>query len=97
MTQEDAKGLAVAHLNQNYQVPGDELVILDSETIAKSYGWIFFYQSRRYLEHGEETDILAGNGPFVVREDGSCIQLGSAYPVEETIEQFERQEGLSGS
>ncbi len=31
----------------------DGFVVLDGETIEKPYGWIFFYQSKKYLETGE--------------------------------------------
>jgi len=29
--------------------PTDRLVLLDSETIEKVWGWVFFYQSSRWL------------------------------------------------
>lgn len=85
-----AKQLATEYINSGYQIDGDEPVVVDEETIEKDYGWIFFYTSRRYLETGNISDMLAGNGPVLVRkDDGSIRQFGSALPVEEYIKRYE--------
>jgi hypothetical protein len=75
-------------------VPGG-VAIMEDRTIRKSYGWIFFYNSRRYLETGSPLEALAGNGPIVVeRADGSLHQLGSAQQPDASIAEFERAHGL---
>ncbi len=71
--------------------PQPECVLLDEETIEKDWGWVFFYQSREYLEGGDELSALAGNAPYIVnRHDGSLHETGTAQPVEYYIEAYER-------
>jgi hypothetical protein len=97
LTLEEARERALAALNAAYDQENDTLVIGDDYTISRPYGWVFFYQSRRFLENGDPSDALAGNGPVVVlSRDGSIHHLGSAHPVEETLRQFEARIGTRG-
>ncbi|MBW6421140.1 YrhB family protein [Rhizobium sp. XQZ8] len=69
---------------------GDGELLRDS-TIAKPYGWIFFYQNREYLR--DPTNILnayGGNAPFVVDRDTLEVRVfGTAWPLETYIDQYE--------
>jgi hypothetical protein len=57
--------------------PGTPFAIVESHTIEKPYGWIFFYQSKKFLETGLNQDKLAGNGPIIVNKyDGTLEFLG---------------------
>jgi len=88
---EEAKARVVREINRAYAARDDELVLLEDETITKDYGWVFFYQSRRFLMTGSLSDRLAGNGPVIVlRGDGSIHQLGGNEPVDAMLESFER-------
>jgi hypothetical protein len=90
MTREDAQALVLRRLNAAYDVAGDELVILDEETVEKDYGWVFFYTSRRFRETGSISDMLAGNGPVVVEREGGDIHLlSAAVPPDEAIREYE--------
>jgi len=42
-----------------------------------SHGWVFNYQSRAYMENREFSDMLVGQGPVVIRDDGKIIEGGS--------------------
>ena len=58
--------------------PGAPFAIVESHTIEKPYGWIFFYQSTKFLQTGLDQDKLAGNGPIIVNKyDGTIEFLGS--------------------
>ena len=46
----------------------NELKVIDDLTIAKDYGWVFFYNSARYPETGDVRFALAGNGPLSSRK-----------------------------
>lgn len=66
----------------------------DEEPVAITHehevveGWLFCFQSLRYLQSGEIPDALAGNGPiFVDRHTGEQHALGTAYPPEEVLRQ----------
>ena len=74
-----------------------DLVLLEKETIEKSYGWVFFYQSSKYLRTRNDLDALFGNGPIVVtKKDARIIALGTALSPANEVAQFERREGLLG-
>ncbi len=66
--------------------------IVDAHTIEKPFGWVFFYNSKKFLETGQFSDSLAGNGPIIVNKNDATIELcGTAQPVSELIERYERK------
>ena len=68
-----------------------ELVILDEHTIEDEFGWVFFYESKAYLDTGDFSYALAGNAPLLIsRMDGSVHVTGTARPIEFYIENFKR-------
>ncbi len=74
----------------------DGVLILESATIEKPYGWVFFYNSRRYIETGDMVHALIGQGPvIVVATTGEIIELGSAIPAAAAISQAESKLGLA--
>ena len=90
MDQDSAKSAVLKHLNATYSVAGDELVILEERTRVTPYGWVFFYNSRRYIETRNILYALGGNGPVVFeRETGSIVPLPSHSPPDEVIRQYE--------
>lgn len=88
MTHDDARQLALAKL-RTYESP-EELVLLDSQTVERPYGWVFFYNSRRFVETGNVLYALAGNGPLLVCDDGSITVLGTAHPLDVELRTFEK-------
>ena len=82
-----ARSIALAEINKPSQPI--ECVILDQHTMEENFGWVFFYQSRRCAETGDEMEMLVGNAPLIVnRQDGSVYYTGTAYPTEWYIEQY---------
>jgi immunity protein 35 of polymorphic toxin system len=68
-----------------------DLVIVDQNTIEFGTGWVFFYDSSRYLASGAISDALAGNAPLIVsKRDGSVHVTGTAHPIEHYIGRFEK-------
>jgi hypothetical protein len=68
---------------------GISFAINDKETIEKDFGWIFFYNSKRFLASGDARYRLAGNGPIVVeRQTGHVELFGSAVSVESILERY---------
>jgi hypothetical protein len=66
---------------------GIELAIDDSATRQEQWCWVFFYNSRAYLETGSFSHALTGNGPIVVEKDtGAIHELATARPVDEQLE-----------
>jgi len=66
-----------------------EVVILAERTIEKSYGWVFRYQSKKYVESKEMRDMLIGNCPILVTKSGELVLLPTSVPVEESIRRYE--------
>lgn len=94
MVRDEAAAFAERYLNRDVADPRDELVALPDSAVWKPYGWVFFYQTRTFLETGDQDYLLAGNGPVVVKHDGTVHTLGSARPPEEEIADFEAHHDL---
>ena len=87
-----AQQLVVDYLYKFPQARRYHYVIMEEYTIEKEYGWIFFYNSRRFLETGDESAALFGNGPIVVENsNGSIHPLGTLNPLEEEIGLYEAE------
>lgn len=74
--------------------PQDDMIqvaILDDHTITQDFGWVFFYESIKFLNSGDSTHALVGNAPIIVsRRDGQLHSTGTAEPIEAYIENFKR-------
>jgi hypothetical protein len=87
--------IAKRHIDEQCRSVEGGVAIVGSCTVRKPYGWIFFYNSARYLQTHDPLEALAGNGPLVVMgSDGSTYQLGSALSPAVTIADFEREHGI---
>ena len=85
-----AKKLVEEEINISYNYEGDTLVVLDEQTVEREYGWIFFYTSRRLIETGDPSYLVAGNAPIVVnRQTGKLTYLGTAEPFENYLRRYE--------
>lgn len=72
-----------------------DCVVLEDETLEKPWGWVFFYQSKAYVETGDDTEMLAGNAPIIVnRYSGELMHTGTSYDVVHYLREYE--EGLPG-
>ncbi len=73
------------------RIPEQNPVILDEHTIEKEFGWVFFYQSKQYIETNDFQYMLAGNAPYIVnRFDGSIHETGTANTIEYYIDDYEK-------
>jgi Immunity protein 35 len=71
--------------------PADDCWLVVSEKIIeRHFGWIFFYNSERFLTTGKTMYRLAGNGPvFVNKITGSVEFFGSRPPLQVILEKYE--------
>ena len=87
-----ARELVEQYLKDTHQHMHDELIILDDETMEREFGWVFFYTSRKFLETGNILYGLVGNAPIIVdRNQGALHVTGTARPIEEYIQEFEKR------
>src|SRR5690349_12981033 len=81
MKQQEAMELALSYLRPKLRDTSDVVILVD-ETLEMDFGWVFFYQSKAYLE-GDVASMLVGNAPLIVdRHDGSVHPTGTARPLE---------------
>ena len=91
----DALALVVSKLAE--MAPKEEpYVVLSEKTIERPFGWIFFYNSKTFVETESVLHRLAGNGPvFVNRFTGSIDFFGSAQDVDTVLANYERALGCT--
>ena len=75
--------------------PADDLwVVVDENTIERPFGWVFFYNSEKFLASGETMYRLAGNGPVIVNKRTGAIEFfGSLQTVEVVVANYESRLG----
>ena len=72
--------------------PEDERVIVNVLPIEGDLGWIFFYDTKAFVETQDPMYGLNGNAPIIVdSEDGSLYYTGSALPFQEYVEEFRQK------
>jgi len=86
--------LVEKHLSTYEPFPEDDAwVVMPEHTIEHAFGWVFFYNSRKFLETGDLQFALGGNAPLLVnRESGEVVPLGTARPTEHYIAEYEKRE-----
>ena len=90
LTRDQAKQLVRAQLDSYAAEAGCEMEIIDSATLERPFGWVFFYQSKEFLLTGGSHTQLAGNAPLIVNQHtGRVVVTGTAEPVEEYIARYE--------
>lgn len=87
---EEAKLLAEQRIKE-YMSYDDSLtlILLEDETIYEDFGWIFFYNSKEFVETGDMSYALGGNAPLLVDKNvGQVFETGTAMPIEEYIKSY---------
>ncbi len=90
MTMNKAKTLAIECLARLTGRTRDELLIIDELTQCRRSGWIFFYESRTYLETGNPSAAIGKTGPVVVTHQGEVHPLGGERPADDVLRAFEQ-------
>jgi hypothetical protein len=87
-----AKAMALKYMEENFgREP--ELAIVDGEPSETDHAWIFFYNTKRYLETGEFSEALAGNGPILVNKRTGVVEaFGTAIPLEKLFAEYEKKQ-----
>ena len=89
INKETAYNLALEYLNKN---PKLEIAILDDKTIETEYGWIFAYDSKKWVETKIGGYRIVGNYPILVEKiDGSICIAYSCLREDATLEEYLEQ------
>lgn len=91
LTHQQARHIAEKEVNDIIVGSGiDDLTIVDNETLEKSYAWIFFYSSRRYIETGDINYAIGGNGPlFISKIDGHISTFPTGLSINGMVDEYE--------
>lgn len=92
ITIKEAEAVAKQYLIDLQREIGSPVQI--TKTQEASFGWVFFYQSKDYIETGNLSSMLAGNAPFIIdQETGSVHVLGTAHPADVYIKEYAQLHG----
>ncbi|MBE9213684.1 hypothetical protein IQ247_13585 [Plectonema cf. radiosum LEGE 06105] len=68
----------------------DELIIEDEGIIETDFGWVFPYDSKKFLESGELIYASVGNAPIIFDNRDESIHItGTAHDVDYYINQHQ--------
>lgn len=80
------------YLNNTMKLEDDSILLLTDMTIEKEKYYVFFYNSKKYVETEDMAYALAGNAPVILnKETGMIVATGTAYPVEYYMEEYEKK------
>jgi hypothetical protein len=89
ITKDQAIIIASTYVSKIPVISKHTLVLQLEKTIEFEFGWVFFYQTKAYIENGNYLDAAVGNAPIIVDNRNGDIQVtGTAYPVKRYIEDY---------
>jgi hypothetical protein len=96
MEYEEARSVVETILDQlGADVPGG-LAIDDRYTMTRPYGWVFFFNSRKFMQTEHESDAIAGNGPILIMaKSGQVHHFGTSAPFRQQLEEFEQTRSIT--
>lgn len=81
-----ARAMAEVLLDQTVRTEIADVVINEEETKETDTCWVFFYNTRAYIETGSMSHALAGNAPLFVLKDDPSVWFGRTdIPVEDQL------------
>ncbi len=91
MTKSEAKKVVDEYLAKLQAGRSYELAVMEDRTREESFGWVFFYNTKRFVETGDVQWALGGNAPLIVdRRSRELHVTGTAHPIEHYIDEFRR-------
>ena len=72
-----------------YQNPNIKLMVLDDLTREYEFGWVFFYNTEKFIKTGNNEYALAGNAPLIIdRKSEKIIVTGTAHEIDFYINNY---------
>ena len=94
---DEAKQRALEQLSilRDPEGPPLEPAIFDERTVELPWGWVFYWNTRLYLETGDFEHAVFGNPPLVVnRRDGSVTTICAEESLKRELRRYERRTGI---
>jgi len=87
---DEAYAICYAQINQPDLSWPEKPEIIVTSTTEGEHSWVFYYQSKPYVEDGDFGQSLVGNGPCVVlKSDGRFAFTATFPPIEERVSETE--------
>jgi hypothetical protein len=92
MTREEANAVASNYVAAMEKRSGVALIIVDELTMERDFGWVYFYNSKLFIETGDPAYAGGGNAPIIIdRVSGQLHETGTARATEYYIAEFEKR------
>ncbi len=89
ITRELAEQLAENETKKLGKDAGREFAILVGNTLERERAWVFFYNSRKFVESRNFNDRIFGNGPIIVEKlTGRVVLHGSNVDLDQTLKLY---------
>lgn len=88
----EAEEIVKIYLSRMETSDSGPLILLNDATLEFDFGWVFFYNSKDYVETGNYSSMLAGNAPLIVDRTTSTIHVtGTANSIDYYIDQYRKE------
>jgi hypothetical protein len=90
LTDNEMTAIAEKYISDTCKDLQFEVVLLTAYTIKKSYGNIYVYNSKKYIETDDYRYCLLGNAPFLVEnKTGNIVVFGTSHQKNYYIQEYE--------
>ena len=90
MTKQQAREAVAAKLQDRWNRPDDTFVVIDTLILELPFGWIFFYNSKKFVETKRLSLAVSGNGPVFVNKHSGVVEFcDHSKTLREFIPEFE--------
>ncbi|MBO9491994.1 hypothetical protein J7384_16660 [Endozoicomonas sp. G2_1] len=73
----------------NYVNPNIKLVIDEKHTKTHDFGWVFYFNDKKFIETNNWEYALGGNAPIIVdKARTDLIHTGTAHPIEYYVNNY---------
>ncbi|HEX6426354.1 MAG TPA: YrhB domain-containing protein [Niastella sp.] len=89
ITKDQAINIASTYVREIPVISKHTLLLQLEKTIEFELGWVFYYQTKAYIENGNYLDAAVGNAPIIIdKRTGKVHVTGTAYSVKKYIEDY---------
>ena len=81
----------------DYVNPEMKLQIMTESTEEHDFGWVFYYNSVKYIQTGDFREALAGNAPLIInKHTNELIVTGTAHQTSYYVDHYKKHGNLDG-
>ena len=92
LTREAAEKLVLEHVTG----PLNRDTVCITEVLERPFGWVFYYDSKRFIQTGDDKHAMLGNFPVLVDRHSCTLHSTGLGKIEDYIERYEKTGQTSG-